>query len=287
MRGRMVVRVSEQKRGRRRRRRGYAERKGLYPEHVPYVSESGGDGASPGVGPEAVFEVATYNVHRWSGVKGGVRWHPERAAAVIAELDADVFALQEVLRPADGPDPLEILAQTWGLHFAFAPTRRHRLGVLGNAILSRWPMQAVISIDLSFGRLEPRSAIAAQFNGGAHTVAVVATHLAIFDRVRNWQVRTLLQHPNLQGPVVLLGDMNAWRRCPATRNLDREFTELHHNTAWPPSFPAARPVLALDRIYARNAQVAALRTHDSAAALRGSDHLPVHATVVLDENAEV
>ena len=245
-----------------------------------------GDGAPPEAGPASTIEVATYNVHRWSGVKGGVRWHPDRAAAVFAELNADIFALQEVLRPIDGPDPLEILARSWGLHFAFAPTRRHRLGVLGNAILSRWPMQAVISIDLSFGRLEPRSAIAAQFNGGGHPVAVVATHLAIFDRVRNWQVRTLLEHPELQGSVVLLGDMNAWRRCPATRNLDREFTELHHNQAWPPSFPVARPVLALDRIYARNAEVTNLRTHDSAAALRGSDHLPVHATVVLDEGVD-
>ncbi len=278
----MIVWLRKQKS--RRPRRGYAERKGLHPEHVPYVASAPVEnGSAPVVGPEAVFEVATYNVHRWSGVKGGVRWHPERATAVIAELDADVVALQEVLRPAHGPDPLEYLARTWGFHFAFAPTRRHRLGVLGNALLSRWPMQAVVSIDLSFGRLEPRSAIAAQFDGGGHTVAVVATHLAIFDRVRNRQVRTLLQHPDLQGSVVLLGDMNAWRRCPATRELDRAFTELHHNRAWPPSFPVARPVLALDRIYARGAQVTALRTHASATALRGSDHLPVHATVVLDE----
>lgn len=280
----MAGRVRKGKR-RRRPRRGYAERKGLHPEHVPYAVEAPPqNGSALPAGPDGAFEVATYNVHRWSGVKGGVGWHPDRAVAVIAELDADVFALQEVLRPVDGPDPLDYLAHVGGLHFAFAPTRRHRLGVLGNAILSRWPMQAIVSIDLSFGRLEPRSAIAAQFNGGDQTVSVVATHLAIFDRVRNWQVRTLLRHPDLQGSVVLLGDLNAWRRCPATRKLDRAFTELHDNRAWPPSFPAARPVLALDRVYARGAQVKTLRTHASDAALRGSDHLPVHATVVLDDD---
>jgi len=268
-----------------RLRRGYAERKGLFPEHVPYRAngESASDRARVSEGPGAVFAVATYNVHRWSGVRGGVRWFPDRATTVIAELDADILALQEVLRPAQGPDPLEHLARELHLHFAFAPTRRHRLGVLGNAILSRWPMQAVISIDLSFGRLEPRSAIAAQFEGSGNAVGVVATHLAIVDRVRNRQVRTLLGHPDLQGPVVLLGDMNAWRRCPATRELDHAFTELHHNRAWPASFPVARPVLALDRIYARGAQISELQTHASEAAFQGSDHLPVHATVLLDD----
>jgi endonuclease/exonuclease/phosphatase family metal-dependent hydrolase len=96
----------------------------------------------------------------------------------------------------------------------------------------------------------------------------------------------LLGHPDLQGPVVLLGDMNAWRRCPATRELDHAFTEeLHHNRAWPSSFPVARPVLALDRIYARGAQISELQTHASEAALQGSDHLPVHATIMLNGKA--
>ncbi|MFQ5568162.1 MAG: endonuclease/exonuclease/phosphatase family protein [Rhodothermales bacterium] len=277
----MIVRVRKR---RRRPRIGYAERKGLHPEYVPYVSDDHvPDGAGAVSGSETVFKVATYNVHRWSGVKGGLRWHPDLATSVIAELDADVMALQEVLRPFHEADPLRCIADRLHLHYAFSPTRRHRLGVLGNAILSRWPMQAVFTIDLSVGRLEPRSAIAAQFHNNGHTVAVVATHLAIVDRIRGWQVRTLLDHPVLEGSIVLLGDMNAWRRCRATRKLEREFAELHHNRAWPPSFPVARPVLALDRIYARGAQVSGLHTYTSAAALRGSDHLPVHATVTLDE----
>ncbi len=276
----MVVRATNRRW--RQPRRGYAERKGLFPEHVPYVPDGTQRryGAASETGPGTVFDIATYNVHRWSGARGGLRWEPGLAASVIADLDADVLALQEVLRPADGPDPLERLAADLRLHYAFAPTRRHRLGVLGNAILARWPMKTFATIDLSFGRLEPRSAIAAQFDG-SHPVAIVATHLAIVDRVRRWQVRTLLEHPDLQGSVVLLGDMNAWRRCPATRTLDDEFTELHHNRDWPASFPAARPVLALDRIYARGAQVTGLDAYAAVTALQGSDHLPVHATIRL------
>ena len=110
---------------------------------------------------------------------------------------------------------------------------------------------------------------------------MVATHLGLVDRTRERQVRSLLAHPQLQGPTVLLGDMNAWRRCPATRQLDRELTKRHHNESWPPTFPAARPVLALDRVYACGARVMEIRTHNSRSARRGSDHLPVIATIEL------
>jgi endonuclease/exonuclease/phosphatase family metal-dependent hydrolase len=40
-------------------------------------------------------------------------------------------------------------------------------------------------------------------------------------------------------------------------------------------------VLALDRIYARGVRVSRIRAHDSAAARRASDHLPVLAEVVV------
>jgi len=233
-------------------------------------------------GPTDVFNIATYNVHRWTGIAGGRRWCPELALAVIAELDADVIALQEVLRPNLADDPLQYIAEELDLYFAFVPTRRHRLGVLGNAILSRWPMKGVFPIDLSFSRLEQRSAIVSKFQGERHTLTVVATHLALVDRTRKFQVQSLLNHPWLQHPAVLLGDMNAWRRCRATRELDRTLSSLHSNRSWPASYPSAAPVLALDRIYTRGAQVYDIQVHNSPAARRGSDHLPVVARIVLD-----
>lgn len=229
----------------------------------------------------SVFDVATYNVHRWTGMAGGRRWNPDLACRVIAELNTDVLALQEVLVPFDTESPLERLADELDLHYAFVTTRIHRRGELGNAILSRWPIRAVFTIDLSFSPLEKRSAVAVQFDDHALPFAVVATHLALVDRTRRRQVQLLLDHPYLQGAVLLLGDMNAWRQCRATRELDREFTSRHHNRSWPLSFPAARPVLALDRVYARGARIVDIRNHDSLAARRGSDHLPIVATVHL------
>ena len=190
---------------------------------IPYLATRAR--AEPAL-PRAVLEreltVATYNVHRWQGLDGVRAPDPARAGFVISELDADVIALQEVLRPFDEPDPLERLAESLRLHLAFVTTRVHRRGEIGNAILSRWPITSVFSLDLSFSRVEKRSAVAVQFSGSAGTLAVVATHLALVDRTRRRQVESILSHPQLQGAVLLAGDLNSWRRCEATRTLERE-----------------------------------------------------------------
>jgi endonuclease/exonuclease/phosphatase family metal-dependent hydrolase len=225
--------------------------------------------------------VATYNVHRWTGLNGRSASDPARAGFVISEMAADVIALQEVTRPHRGDDPLEALAESLGMHVTFAATRVHKRGELGNAILSRWPIGGVSMLDLSCSRLEKRVAVAAQipFDGGV--LEVVATHLALADRTRHKQVRALLEHPQLgRGPTVLLGDMNAWRRCPATRALEAE-PWMTAGIEFPMSFPAARPVLALDRIYTSGVDLVDISAYDSRAAQRASDHLPVVARIRL------
>jgi endonuclease/exonuclease/phosphatase family metal-dependent hydrolase len=238
---------------------------------------------SPELEMKSEITVATYNVHRWTGMNGRRAPDPARACFVISELPADVIALQEVLRPSDAEDPLEALCQSMGLYLAFAVTREHKRGQLGNAILSRFPISGLSVLDISFSRIERRGALAAQFEGNGHAWSIVATHLSLVDRTRHRQVQSLLDHPHLRdGPTILLGDMNAWRRCKATRELD-DALSIHHNRDWPPSFPSARPVLALDRIYARGAEVVEVDTHDTPASRRASDHLPVLAQIALSK----
>src|SRR5258705_7634006 len=74
------------------------------------------------------LKAATYNVHRWSGLNGASAPDAARAGFVISELDADVIALQEVLRPFEEADPLERLADSLQLHPAFVATPLHRPG---------------------------------------------------------------------------------------------------------------------------------------------------------------
>ena len=192
---------------------------------------------------------------------------PERASFVISELGADVLALQEVVRPFAGEDPLIRLADQLRLHVAFVTTRIHRLGELGNAILSRWPIvERVAARSQLLAHRAPHGGRGAARLRRRGRLSLVATHLAIVDRTRHRQVRHLLDHPHLQGPVILLGDMNMWRtNDKATKALEAELP-THSEIDWPASFPAARPVLALDRIYARGAKVLEVRAHQSPAA---------------------
>jgi endonuclease/exonuclease/phosphatase family metal-dependent hydrolase len=187
------VAVKKRKKGTRARRRTRASE--ASPQHIatPHLCLLRAPAVVSSVGRTGrEFVVATYNVHRWMGLNGRGRPEPARAGFVISELDADVIALQEVLRPLEGPDPLQVLADALGFHVAFAATRVHKRGELGNAILSRWPVTGVLMIDLSFSRLERRVAVAAQFQRGEGRLDIVATHLALGDRTRHRQVRSLL-----------------------------------------------------------------------------------------------
>jgi endonuclease/exonuclease/phosphatase family metal-dependent hydrolase len=229
------------------------------------------------------ISVATYNVHRWTGLSGRAAPDAARAGFVISELGADVIGLQEVLCPWEGDDPLVRLADALGFHLAYAVTRIHRRGQLGNAILSRWPIRGAEVLDISSSRIERRVAVAASIDdltGGAG-LNVLTTHMSLVDRTRRRQVDLLLEHPQLRaGPSVLLGDMNAWRRDRASRRLERAHDQ-HHNREWPASYPAVRPVLALDRVYTRGARTLEVEAHDSVAARRASDHLPIVARLRL------
>ena len=254
---------------------------------APYLAELVSSPTPPDAPLGRVLSVASYNVHRWAGVRGGRAYRPERAFEVIEELGADVLALQEVLRPmdhVDRGDPLREAAERLGYHLAFVVTRMHKRGELGNAVLSRWPLASALAIDLSFGRMERRAALAVRVRSGGQAVTIAATHLALVDRTRARQVRALLDHPQLSsGPAVLVGDMNAWRPTKASRQLDDAFQARHHNANWPASYPSVRPVLALDRLYARGVRVLSLAAHATEAARRGSDHLPVVARLALEK----
>ena len=100
-----------------------AERREALAEAIPYLATVRAP-SLPLAGKHLSDEisVATYNVHRWAGLNGTRAPDAARAGYVISELDADIVALQEVLRPWDQPDPLERIAEALHLHLAFVTT---------------------------------------------------------------------------------------------------------------------------------------------------------------------
>lgn len=227
--------------------------------------------------PETSLKVASYNIHLGIGSDG--LFDPERVAGVIAELDADVVALQEVQRNPAGFDMLDYLSTAGRFHGIAGPTLVTAHGDYGNAILTRQSPAEVQRWDLSVPRWEPRGAIAMTLDKGGGRLRIIATHLGLWPAERRRQIRKLLGFMHHAGamPTVLLGDVNEWFLWGRPlRWLHRHFKE----TPALATFPSRWPVFALDRIWVepRRALVS-IAVHESVAARMASDHLPITATI--------
>ncbi len=221
------------------------------------------------------LRVATWNMHAGVGLDG--RFAPERIARVLAELDADIVALQE-FGSRRAYDMLARLEQAAGAR-GIAMRTFSKLGCdFGNVVLSRLPVLASACIDLACDRREPRNAVDLVVDARpAGTLRVVATHLGLGRRERQSQLARLdaLLGDAGRAPTVLLGDFNEWR----PRALAR-FETAFGRAPTPATFPAPFPLAALDRILvAPAASLVALDVHRSRTARIASDHLPLVATL--------
>src|SRR5215210_3561879 len=86
--------------------------------------------------PRREIIVASYNIHLGIGRDG--HFQPQRIAAVIQEMNADIVALQEVALGAPGFDMLEYLRQTCQMEGIAGPTLVTKRGDYGNAVLTRF-----------------------------------------------------------------------------------------------------------------------------------------------------
>lgn len=228
------------------------------------------------------LRLVTWNIH--GGVGGDGRLDPERIRAVLAELDADVVALQEVEQhPVGRGKLLDYLGDAAGYRPIAAPTLLRGDREYGNALLTRLPVSEATRVDLSVPGLEPRCALDVVLAAGSRHVRVVATHLGLRPKERRVQITTLLAHLDATPavtPLVLMGDLNEWLTWGRPlRWLRRWFAPAPA----PRTFPARAPMFALDRIWARpRAALHDVDCHRTPLARRASDHLPVSARLALD-----
>lgn len=221
--------------------------------------------------------VASYNIH--SSVGGDRRFAPGRVAEVLREIRADIVALQEVpLGGSDWPDVLQLLQEATGFHAVEGPTSCDPRRRYGNAVLSRYPILATRSIDLSFGRCEPRGALDADIDCHGHPLRVIATHLGLRPSERRTQIRTLLQAFDTDRmPVILLGDINEWF---AWGRPLRMLVSHFEPVPAPATFPSRWPVFALDRIWiSPRHRLVHVKVHATPLARVASDHLPLIAHI--------
>jgi endonuclease/exonuclease/phosphatase family metal-dependent hydrolase len=228
------------------------------------------------------LSIASYNIH--SSVGMDRRRSASRIAAVLQELDCQIYALQEVdNRPGEHEESmqLEYLARATGMKSVAGLRIVRHVGEYGNALLTSLPIVNVRRHDLSCSRFEPRGAIDVQMEAHGSPLRVIATHLGLrrSERRTQWErlMQALSETPAM--PTVLLGDMNEWYRPSATL---REAHRLFGEPPAPAAFPSFAPFLALTRIWMRPRDgLISLHTHRSKTARMASDHLPVKAVVEL------
>jgi len=232
-------------------------------------------------GVRSAFRVATYNIRKCVGLDW--RRRPGRIKRVLAELDADVVALQEADRrfgprlPTLSPDELRNVT---GLRIVplNGPGAGH--GWHGNALLvsDRVAVRRTSRIDLP--SLEPRGAVMADLEIDGAPLRVTGVHLGLRAADRRRQARsivdTLLERTDRSSEIVL-GDFNEWRRDKGCLTV---FQERLRPVSPQPSFHTAAPFVSFDRVFLGGGlQVVDSGVHRSDTARVASDHLPLWANL--------
>ncbi len=226
--------------------------------------------------PFESLRIASYNIQKCVGLD--FRRQPQRILQVIESMKADIVVLQEAdkrLPPRPAALPHFMLDEA-GWQVADLGGAGS-LGWHGNAVIYRGDavsLRQTAHQDLP--GLEPRGAVRAEFDTRIGPLRVVGMHLGLLPASRRSQILHILRSGAEldQMPTVWAGDFNEWSRQPVLDHLAPDMRFLPPI----PSFPAAQPLGALDRIaLGQGVEATTHGVHEDRPAHIASDHLPVWA----------
>jgi endonuclease/exonuclease/phosphatase family metal-dependent hydrolase len=244
------------------------------------------------------LKICTWNIH-----KGFSQFNRRMVIHELRErlhaLDPDLVFLQEVQgqhhghaeRHADWPSApqYEFLADQMWPATAYGRNAVYDHGHHGNAILSRHPISHSGNFDMSAHRFEQRGLLHCVIEpGGAHRVHALCVHLGLTARGRRQQYAMLAEHIRTAIPpddgLIVAGDFNDWHNRAEEQwshalGLQEAHSLFHGRPAR--SFPAAFPLLRLDRIYVRGVAVREVKLHSGPPWSRVSDHAALTARLTL------
>ncbi len=232
------------------------------------------------------LRIVTYNIHRSRGMDRRVR--PERIADVLAEINADVIALQEVIGPGQaGPGHAEGIGAALGMGWVMAPTRELRRHQFGNVVLSRFPIRDHAQYDLTWKNSEPRNSQRVEIDLGPGRLQFYNVHLGTALLERRYQaarLATWVHDRRVVGPKIVLGDFNEWARGLAADILGERLqsVDLFPHVRRRRTYPGFFPLLHLDHIYYKgNVEIRDISLPRTRLAKMASDHLPLVAEIRL------
>lgn len=238
------------------------------------------------------FNVLTYNIHKGFS-PGRLRFHLPKMRTALAEVDADIVFLQEVLgehkresqRREAWPEmpQLEYIAQEIWPHAIYGKNVIYEVGHHGSALMSKYPITSWRNIDIAKSRLASRSILHADITIADHKVHCLCVHMGLLKHERREQLiqlqDLLCEIVQTREPIIIAGDFNDWRK-QATAYLEQlgfqeAYKTLHGDYA--KTYPAIRPTLAADRIYFRDLTLIEAHRHHERQWRTLSDHLPLAA----------
>jgi endonuclease/exonuclease/phosphatase family metal-dependent hydrolase len=249
------------------------------------------------------LKIATYNIHKgFSQFNRRVVLHELRER--LRELNADIVFLQEAqgehARHPERHDNYpaaaqhEFIAEEVWPHVAYGKNAVYEEGHHGNAIISRFPILKTRNRDISAHRFESRGLLhcVVELSAQQH-VHCLCAHFGLFAKGKREQTRMLIEYVRDEIPhdalVIIAGDFNDWRNM-MTRSLAREL-DVHdvfhtHSGKLARSYPAALPLLRLDRIYTRGFSVLQSEVHTGGNWQRLSDHAALSARLARHAKVE-
>ncbi len=232
------------------------------------------------------IRVVTYNVHRARGMDRRTR--PDRIAAVLREVNADVIALQEVIGAGPrGVSHIEEIGAALGMGWVMAPARRLRGHQFGNALLSRLPILHHSEHDLSWKTCEERCMQRADIDVHGHRLHVYNVHLGTAILERRYQAQrlaTIVTDRHVTGTKLVLGDFNEWMKGLTTILLSSKLqsVDVRSYLKRRRTYPGLFPILHLDHIYySGRMEILGVTMPRTRLSLMASDHLPLVADIRL------
>lgn len=241
--------------------------------------------------------VLTLNIHKGFAM-GGWTFTLERIRQCLRKTESSIVFLQEVIgensRHRDNisnwpeTNQFEFLADSVWEHYAYGKNAIHQYGHHGNAILSEIPFRELNNLNVSTHSFSQRGVLHGWLENGIHVLCI---HLGLIERERASQLALLYEYiaaaiPD-SAPLIIAGDFNDWRKklhdgfCS-----ELSLVEVHqqHEGKLAKTFPAAFPLLPMDRIYCRGFSVLGVSNMADSSWRDISDHRALMADLRLMES---
>jgi endonuclease/exonuclease/phosphatase family metal-dependent hydrolase len=244
------------------------------------------------------LSVLSYNIHKGFSHRNK-KFTLQRIKAALQNINADIVFLQEVVGQNsilsmlydDWPSipQYKYLAENSWEFYYYGQNANYTNGHHGNAILSKYRFIKTNNINISTNRFEQRGLIDSIIDFKGRQIHCFCVHLNLLAQGRKKQLETIgkaIQTATLsKDPFILAGDFNDWSKKASDAlsiytKSQEVFKALHG--AYAKTYPAALPVLSLDRIYVRGITPLSSKLLDKDPWNKLSDHVGIYCEMKID-----